>query len=110
LGLFGLATFTVEARTKEIGIRKVMGASTSQIVGLISKDFLKLVLLAFVIASPLAWLATQQWLQNFAYRIELSVWIFLFSGILAVLVAFLTVAYQAFGASRANPVDSLRCE
>lgn len=110
LGLFGLATFTVEARTKEIGIRKVMGASTRHIVSLISKDFLKLVLLAFVIASPLAWYGTQQWLQNFAYRIELSVWMFLGSGILAVLVAFLTVAYQAFGASRANPVNSLRCE
>ncbi|MBC8110004.1 MAG: FtsX-like permease family protein, partial [Verrucomicrobia bacterium] len=110
LGLFGLASFSVEQKTKEIGIRKVLGASVSQIVTLLSKDFLKLVLIAFVIAVPVAWYAMHQWLQDFAYRIDISWWIFALAGVLALLIALLTVSFQAIRAALANPVKSLRTE
>ena len=110
LGLFGLSTFTAEQRTKEIGIRKVLGASVTQVVTLLSKDFLKLVLIAFVIATPLAWYAMHKWLQDFAYCIDIHWWIFALAGGLAFLIALLTVSFQAIRAALANPVKSLRTE
>jgi putative ABC transport system permease protein len=110
LGLFGLATLSAANRTKEIGIRKVLGASVSGIVELLARDFVKLVLVANVIAWPIAYFALNRWLQNFAYRIDLSWWLFLLSGGLAVLIALLTVSTQAIRAALANPVDSLRYE
>lgn len=110
LGLFGLATFVAKQRTKEIGIRKVLGESVAGIVQLLSKDFIKLVLLALVIASPLAWWAINQWLQGFAYRINIEWWVFVVAGLAAVVIAQLTVSFQAIRAAVANPVDSLRDE
>jgi putative ABC transport system permease protein len=110
LGLFGLATFMAEQRTKEIGIRKVLGASIAGITGLLAKDFLKLVLIAIVIASPLAYYFMNQWLSDFAYRIEMQWWMFALAGVLAVGIAFLTVGGQAVKAALANPVKSLRSE
>jgi putative ABC transport system permease protein len=110
LGLFGLATFTAEARTKEIGIRKVLGASVTQIVQLLSKDFLRLVILGIVIASPIAYWAMDKWLQDFAYRVDISWWIFALAGIVAIVIALLTVSYQSIKAALANPVKSLRTE
>jgi len=110
LGLFGLAAFMAERRTKEIGIRKVLGASAPSIVTLLSKDFLKLVLIAFVLAAPLAYLAMSRWLEDFAYRIELGPGIFLLAGGLALLIALATVSYQAVKAALADPVKSLRYE
>ncbi|MDZ7898762.1 MAG: FtsX-like permease family protein [Arcicella sp.] len=108
LGLFGLANFTAQQRTKEIGIRKVLGASVNQIVQLLSKDFLKLVIISIIIASPIAYYFMQKWLQDFAYRIEISWWIFVMAGVVALLIALLTVSYQAIRAALANPVKSLR--
>lgn len=110
LGLFGLSAFTISQRVKEIGIRKVLGADTSNIVALLSKDFLKLVLIAAVIAFPVAWYAMHKWLEDFAYRIDIPLWIFLVAGLTAALVAFLTVSYQAIKAATANPVKNLRTE
>ncbi len=110
LGLFGLAAFTAEQRTKEIGVRKVLGASVTNIVGLLSKDFLKLVLIALVLSTPLAWWALSKWLETFAYRENLTWWIFGIAGVLAVLIAFLTVSYQSIKAAMMNPVTSLRSE
>ena len=110
LGLFGLAALAAINRTKEIGIRKVLGASLPGIVTLLSKDFLKLVLLALVIAAPLAWYFMNQWLQDFAYRISIGWWIFLAAGALAIMVAFVTIGFQAVKAGVANPVKSLRTE
>jgi putative ABC transport system permease protein len=110
MGLFGLATFTAQQRTKEIGIRKVLGANVAGIVSMLSMDFLKLVLLAFVIASPVAYYFMHQWLQNFAYRINISWWVFALAGLAAVLIALLTVSFQAIKAAIANPVKSLRTE
>ncbi|MEJ7679049.1 MAG: FtsX-like permease family protein [Segetibacter sp.] len=110
MGLFGLATFAANQRIKEIGIRKVLGASITQITALLSKDFLKLVFLAFIIASPVAWYVMNKWLQSFAYRITINWWIFLFAGMIAILIALLTVSYQAIKAAIANPVKSLRSE
>ena len=110
LGLFGLATFTAEQRTKEIGVRKVLGASVSGIVMLLSKDFLKLVLIAILIASPVAWWAMNRWLQDFAYRIEIEWWVFAGAGLLAVGIALLTVSFQSIRAALMNPVKSLRSE
>ncbi len=110
LGLFGLATFTAEQRTKEIGVRKVLGASVASIVTLLSKDFLKLVLIAVVIATPLAWYAMNEWLQDFAYKIDISWWVFALAGVLAVGVALLTVSFQSVKAALMNPVESLRSE
>ena len=110
MGLFSLTLLSVNQRIKEIGIRKVVGASVSGIVFLLSKDFLKMIILANVIAWPLAWLIVEQWLQNFAYHIDLNASVFVLSGGLALLIALLTVSYQAFKAATANPVESLRYE
>ena len=110
LGLFGLAAFTTQQRTKEIGIRKILGASVSGIVCLLSKDFLKLVLIANIIAWPIAYYAMDQWLQSFAYRINLGIGTFILSSLIALLIALLTVSYQAIKAARANPVEALRYE
>jgi hypothetical protein len=110
LGLLGLATFTAEQRTREIGVRKVLGASVPGIVSLLSKDFLALVLIAIVIASPIAWYSVYSWLQGFAYRTPISWWIFAAAGVSALLIAFLTVSFQAVRAASVNPVDSLRSE
>jgi len=110
LGLFGLAALAAINRTKEIGIRKVLGASLSGIVGLLSKDFLKLVVIALVIAAPVAWYFMNKWLQDFAYRISIGWWIFIVAGSMALLVAFITIASQAIKAGIANPVKSLRTE
>lgn len=110
LGLFGLATFTTEQRTKEIGIRKVLGASVSSIVTLLSKDFLKLVLISIIVASPLAWYAMNQWLNDFAYKIDIEWWMFILAGLLAVGIALLTVSFQSIKAALMNPVKSLRSE
>jgi putative ABC transport system permease protein len=110
MGLFGLATFTVESRTKEIGIRKVLGASIMNITTLLSKDFLILVVISILIASPIAYYFMHQWLQDFAYRIDISWWMFALAGILSLAIALLTVSYQAIRAAMANPVKSLRTE
>ncbi len=110
LGLFGLAAFMAEQRTKEIGVRKVLGASVFSIVGLLSKDFLKLVLIAIVIASPIAWWAMNQWLKDFAYKIDIEWWMFALAGLLAVGIALLTVSFQSIKAALMNPVTSLRSE
>lgn len=110
LGLFGLATFATQKRVKEIGVRKVLGASVTGIVGLLSKDFLKLVALSSVIAFPIAWWAMHQWLQNFAYHIAISWWIFLLAAVLAVVIALATISFQAVKAATMNPTKSLRSE
>lgn len=110
LGLFGLATFIAEQRTKEIGIRKVLGASVKGVVGLLSKDFLKLVLIAFLIAIPIALWSMHKWLQDFAYRTNLSWWIFALAGSVAMLIALVTISFQALSAATANPAKSLRSE
>lgn len=110
LGLFGLAAFTAETRTKEIGIRKVLGASVAGITALLAKDFLKLVLVSIVIASPVAWYLLQGWLENFAYRINVEWWMFAGAGVLAMLIAFVTIGGQSMRAALANPVQSLRSE
>jgi putative ABC transport system permease protein len=110
LGLFGLAAHAAEQRKKEIGVRKVLGASTAGLVGLLSKDFLKLVVVALVIASPLAYFFMERWLQDFAYRIDIQWTVFALAGIVAVAVAFLTVSFQSVKAALDNPVKSLRSE
>jgi putative ABC transport system permease protein len=110
LGLFGLVSFTIEQRLKEIGIRNVVGASVKQIVMLLTKDFTKLVLLANLIAWPVAYYAMNRWLQNFAYRIEIEWWVFLIGGGTALVIALLTVSWQAIRAATANPVEALRYE
>lgn len=110
LGLFGLAAFTAEQRTKEIGVRKVLGASVASIVTLLSKDFVKLVLIAIVISSPIAWYVMNQWLQGFAYKIDIAWWVFALAGVLAMGIALLTVSFQSIKAALMNPVKSLRSE
>lgn len=110
MGLLGLAAYITQRRTKEIGIRKILGATTGGIVGYLLKDFIKLVFIALLIASPLAWYTMNQWLQDFAYRINIEWWMFLLAGLVAVLVAFLTVGFQSLKAALANPVESLRQE
>jgi putative ABC transport system permease protein len=110
LGLFGLAAFSAEQRIKEIGIRKVLGASVPGIVGLLSQDFLKLVLISLLIATPIAWWATDKWLQSFVYRVPLSWWMFGLAGLLALAIALFTVSFQAIRAAVANPVRCLRTE
>jgi len=110
LGLFGLTTFSVEQRTKEIGIRKVLGASTAGIVSLLSKDFLKLVFISFFIAAPIAWYFIHQWLEGFAYRASFTIWVIVAACIVALLVAFITISVQAIRAALANPVKNLRTE
>jgi putative ABC transport system permease protein len=110
LGLFGLASFSVEQRVKEIGVRKVLGASVSEIVNLLSQDFIRLVLVAFIIAAPLAWFAMNKWLEDYAYRIDISLWVFGLAGVVAVGIALLTVSFQSIKAALKNPVKSLRSE
>jgi putative ABC transport system permease protein len=110
LGLLGLATFSAEQRTKEIGIRKVLGASVASVVMLLSKDFLKLVLVALVIAAPVGWYFLNMWLQEFAYRINIGWWVFAVAGLFAVVIAFITISFQAVKAAVANPTKNLRTE
>jgi ABC-type antimicrobial peptide transport system permease subunit len=110
LGLFGLATYMAENRIKEIGVRKVLGASVASITTLLSKDFLKLVTISFLIAAPIAWWAMNTWLQSYTYRISIEWWVFALAGILSVIIAILTVSFQAIKAAIANPVKSLRSE
>jgi putative ABC transport system permease protein len=110
LGLLGLITFSVETRTKEIGVRKVLGASSLSIVNLLSKDFLKLVLISLGIASPIAWYAMNQWLQDFAYKVSIDWWVFAVAGLMVVCIAFLTVSVQSVKAALTNPAKSLRTE
>jgi putative ABC transport system permease protein len=110
LGLLGLASYNASRRTKEIGIRKVLGASTPGILALLSKDFLKLVLIAIVIAVPLCWFAVNKWLQNFAYRVEINWWVFLLTGSLVIIIALVTIGFQSAKAALLNPVKSLRSE
>ncbi|HVU96619.1 MAG TPA: ABC transporter permease [Puia sp.] len=110
LGLFGLATFTAEQRTREIGIRKVLGANIAGIVALLSRDFLRLVVLAFGIAAPLAWWMMNKWLQDFAYRATIGWWIFALAAMLALMITLATVGFRAIRAARANPINSLRSE
>jgi putative ABC transport system permease protein len=110
LGLFGLAAFAAEQRNKEIGVRKVLGATVSGIVGMLSLDFIKLVLISILIASPLAWYAMSKWLQGFAYRVQIQWWIVAAAGLLALLIAFITISLQSVKAALANPVKSLRSE
>ncbi|MEP7144037.1 MAG: ABC transporter permease [Ferruginibacter sp.] len=110
IGLFGLAAYTAERRTKEIGIRKVLGASVTNMITLLSKDFLRLVVLSSIIAFPLAWWVMSKWLQDFSYRINISWWVFAVAGALAVIIALFTVSFQAVKAAIANPVKSLRTE
>ncbi|CCH51916.1 Macrolide export ATP-binding/permease protein macB [Fibrisoma limi BUZ 3] len=110
LGLFGLAAFAAQQRTKEIGVRKVLGASVTNIVMLLATDFMKLVLIAIVIASPVAWWAMSKWLDNFAYKIAIPWWVFVVSGALAITIAFVTISFQSIKAALMNPVKSLRAE
>jgi putative ABC transport system permease protein len=105
-----LAAFTIEQRTKEIGIRKILGASMATITTLLSTDFLKLILLSVIIASPVAWYAMHNWLQNFAYRINIPWWVFVLAGSMALITAIVTISYHAIKAALANPVNSLRSE
>jgi putative ABC transport system permease protein len=110
MGLFGLAAFSAEQRTKEIGIRKVLGANVLNIVGLLSKNFLLLVLIASVIAFPVAYWAMNNWLEDFPYRIAISWWVFIIAVIAALVIALLTVGFQSIKAATTNPVKSLRTE
>ena len=110
LGLFGLASFSAEQRTKEIGIRKVLGASVFSLTSLMSKDFIRLVIIAMVIATPIAWWAMNKWLQDFAYRINIDWWVFLLAGAIAVAIALITISFQAIKTAISNPVKSLRTE
>ena len=110
LGLFGLATFVARNRTKEIGIRKVLGASTSNIVAMLSKKFILLVLISIIIASPIAWYSMNSWLQDFAYRINMNLVVFVVSAVGALAIALTTVCIQGIRAAVANPVNSLRNE
>jgi putative ABC transport system permease protein len=110
MGLFGLATYAAEQRIKEIGIRKVLGASVSGIVNMLSVDFIKLILVSAMIAFPIAWWAMHKWLMNFAYRIDISWWIFLVAAAIALFIALTTISYQAIRAALMNPVKSLRTE
>lgn len=110
LGLYGLSSYMAERRFKEIGVRKVMGASVNQIVGLMSKEFVKLVVIAFVISVPLAWYAMDQWLAGFAYRVPINPMIFIVAGSIALLIALVTVSFESVKAALTNPVTSLRNE
>ena len=110
LGLFGLSAFTISQRVKEIGIRKVLGATIGSLVTLLSKDFLKLVGIAAILAFPAAWFVMQKWLNDFAYRINIPWWLFLVAGVVAAVIAFITISFQAVRAARSNPVKNLRTE
>jgi putative ABC transport system permease protein len=110
LGLFALTAFTAEQRTKEIGIRKVLGASVSSIVVLLSKEFGKLILIAFVLAAPLAWQGVEWWLNNYTYKVDVGILVYILAGVFAFLIAWLTMGYQSIKAASTNPVNSLRSE
>jgi ABC-type antimicrobial peptide transport system permease subunit len=110
LGLFGLATYMAEARVKEIGVRKVLGASVLRITTLLSKDFLTLVVIAIFIATPVAWYAMHIWLQDYPYRIHIEWWVFVLAGLLSAAISLITVSYQAIKTALANPAKSLRTE
>ena len=110
LGLFGLAAYTAERRTKEIGIRKALGASVAGITRLLSKDFLRLVFISSIIAFPLSWWFMHKWLQNYAYRVSINWWVFIVAGLLALVIALMTISFQSIRAAIANPVKSLRTE
>ena len=110
MGLFGLAAFSAERRTKEIGVRKVLGANVTSITALLSKDFLKLVILACFFAFPISWWVMSKWLESYQYKIEMNAWVLLISGFAAVLIALFTISFQSIKAARANPVKSLRAE
>jgi putative ABC transport system permease protein len=110
LGLFGLTAYMTAMRTKEIGVRKVLGSSTIQLVRLLSGNYLRLVVIAFIIACPIAWMVMDQWLSQFAYRIPLSVWIFISAGILCFLTAMLTVSIKSWQAANMDPVKALKYE
>jgi putative ABC transport system permease protein len=110
LGLFGLATFIAEQRSKEISIRKIMGASVSQMVILLSKDFVKLILIALVIAIPVTWYGMNKWLEGFAYRIDFSIPIAIVAGVIALVIAMFTVSFRSIKTAMGNPVDYLRSD
>mgnify|MGYP006384145963 FL=1 len=110
IGLLGLAAYATQQRVREISIRKVLGASSGTIVQMLSKDFLKLVFIAALIAFPIAWYSMYRWLQDFAYRINIGWWVFVVAGLAAVMVAMLTISFQAIKAAVSNPVNSLRTE
>ena len=110
LGLFGLAAFTAEQRTKEIGIRKVLGATVTNIITLLSNDFIKLVFIAIIVATPLAFWIMDKWMQNFAYRTNIASWMFIGAGLLALLIALITTSSLAINAALSSPVKSLRTE
>ncbi len=110
LGLLGLATYTAQQRTKEIGIRKVLGADVRNIVGLLSRDFIQLVLISILIATPISWYAMNKWLEGFAYRTEIQPWIFAVAGCMALAIAVFTISFQSIKAALTNPVSSLKSE
>ncbi|MBL7876444.1 MAG: FtsX-like permease family protein, partial [Cyclobacteriaceae bacterium] len=110
LGLFGLASFTTTQRAKEIGIRKILGATVNQLTFLLTREFLLFVLIAFILATPVAWFASNQWLADYTYRTEVSSWMFVLTGLAAVIIAFSTVSFQTIKAANRNPVTSLRNE
>jgi putative ABC transport system permease protein len=110
LGLFALTAFTAEQRTKEIGIRKVLGATSAGIVVLLSKEFSKLVLIGFVIASPLAWWVMNKWLEDYQYKVDLGLPVFITAGVFVASIALITISFQAMKAAASNPVDSLKSE
>jgi len=110
LGLLGLAMFTAEQRTKEIGIRKVLGASVGSLFTLLSREFVMLVIIAMIIATPVAWWAMSKWLQNYQYHIPIAWWIFVLAGVIAILITLVTVSFQSIKAALMNPIKSLRSE
>jgi putative ABC transport system permease protein len=110
LGIFGLSSYTIAQRTKEIGVRKVLGASISGIVSLLSRDFLKLVLVAIAIGAPIAWYGVHQWLSDFAYRIDIEWWMFVIAAVVSLVIALASVSFQSIRAALMNPVKSLRSE
>jgi putative ABC transport system permease protein len=110
LGLLGLATYTAQQRTKEIGIRKVLGADVGNIVGLLSKDFIKLVVIAIIIATPISWYTMNQWLEGFAYRMEIQAWVFILAGGIALSIAVFTISFQSLKSAFMNPVYALKSE
>jgi putative ABC transport system permease protein len=110
LGLLGLAAYTAQVRTREIGVRKVLGASVNSILRLLAKDFIKLVIIAIIIASPLSWYAMNNWLRTFAYRMNIQWWVLPVAGLIAIIIAFITISIQSIRAAYANPVKSLRSE
>ena len=110
LGLFGLSAFAAERRTKEIGVRKVLGASVISVVVKLSKDFVRPVIIAIAIAIPLGWYAMTKWLEGFAYKIDIQLWVFILAGFIAFFIALITISFQSIKAALMNPVKSLRSE